>query len=234
MIRFLRRYRQPLFIGVIAIFMIGIFVGLGGYYFTGRDLMDSVAVVDGRKIPYAKFIQRVNQWLDAQRERKVDVTEQMEKEVKQAMLRDMIVEEVLASEAERQGMRVSDMELALTIRSTPAFQREGRFDQEQYFLIIRQTLKTSPEQFENDQRRALLSGKLKALIARSAKVLPSEIREEFLRENRGSDKGFEKKKDEFSQGLRQKRALEAINAYLRQVVPQMDIKTFLDQREQGV
>ncbi|HAH06082.1 MAG TPA: hypothetical protein DCM05_06065 [Elusimicrobia bacterium] len=229
----LRRYRQPLFIGVIAIFLIGIFVGLGGYYFSGADLADTVASVGGRKIAYGKYRNRVNQYLESLREKKVDVTPAMENEVKQGMLRDMIVDELLAGEAERLGLRVTDMELSLSIQSTPAFQREGRFDQELYFQAVRYSLKSSPEQFEADQRRQMLSGKLKALIARSAKVAPGEVREEFVRETQ-SDKGFDKKKDEFAQALRQKRALEAINAYLRQLATQVEIRTYLEQREQGV
>ncbi|MBI5243330.1 MAG: SurA N-terminal domain-containing protein [Elusimicrobia bacterium] len=229
----LRRYRQPLFIGVVAIFLIGIFVGLGGYYFSGAGLMDVVAVVGGEKILYSRFRSRINQYLDSVREKKGDVTAQMENEVKQAMLRDMIVDELLAQEAEKLGFRVTDMELSLGIQNTPAFQREGRFSQDLYFQAVRYTLKTTPEQFEAEQRRSMLAAKLKSFIARGAKVPPAEIREEYLRENKGSDKDFEKKKEEFASGLRQRRALEAINAYLRQLGGQVEIRTYLDQREQG-
>ncbi|MFA6093867.1 MAG: SurA N-terminal domain-containing protein [Elusimicrobiota bacterium] len=234
MIGWLRRYRQPLFIAVIAIFLIGVFVGLGGYFFIGADASDSVAVVGGAKIPYAQYRLRVNQYLDMMRERKVEVTPQMENEVKQGMLRDMIVDELLSAEAERLGLRVSDMELAMSLQNTPAFQREGKFDQDIYFQTVRYSLHLSPEQFEKNQRRTMLSAKLKAVLARSAKVAPSEIREEWLREHKGSMKDFDKKKEEFSQALRQRRSLESINAYLRQLAAQKEIRTYLDQREQGI
>jgi len=230
----LRRYRQPLFIGVVAVFLIGIFVGLGGYFFSGVSLADTVAVVGGRKIPYSRFRNRLNQYLDSLRERKVDVTQQVENEVKQGMLRDMIVDELLAQEAERLGMRVSDMELSLSIQNTPAFQREHRFDQDIYFQTVRYTLKTTPELFEAEQRRSMLAAKIKSFISRSAKLSPAEVRDEYLRAHKGSDKDFEKKKEEFAQELRQKRAMEAINAFLKQAASQVEIRVYLEQREQGV
>lgn len=233
MIGLLRRYRQPLFIAVTAVFLIGIFVGLGGYFFSGADLSDTVAVVGGKKIPYSRFRNRVNQYLEMMREqRKVEVTQAMETEVKQGMLRDMIVDELLANEAEKMGLRVSDMELSLSIQNTPAFQREGRFDQDLYFQAVRFSFKTSPEQFEADQRRAMLSAKLKSIIARSAKVSPAEIDTEWAVASRA--KGAPKKKEEFAGQLRQKRALDAINAFLRGLAASTEIRTYLDQREQGV
>ncbi|MFA6029193.1 MAG: SurA N-terminal domain-containing protein [Elusimicrobiota bacterium] len=233
MIGLLRRYRQPLFIAVTAVFLIGIFVGLGGYFFSGADLSDTVAVVGDAKIPYSKFRNRVNQYLEMMREqRKVEVTQAMETEVKQGMLRDMIVDELLAGEAEKMGLRVSDMELSLSIQNTPAFQREGRFDQDLYFQAVRFSFKTSPEQFERDQRRAMLSAKLKSILARSAKVSPEEIDSEWAVASKA--KGAPKTKEDFAGQLRQKRALDTINSFLRGLAASTEIRTYLDQREQGV
>ena len=230
----LRRYRQPLFVSVVAVFLIGIFVGLGGYFFTGADKSDAVASVGGRDIPYERYRSKVNLYLEALNKDKpeAEISDAQRNEVRQGMLRDMIVDELLAGEAERMGMRISDMELSLSLRNTPAFQREGRFDQELYFQAVRYSFRTSPEQFEREQRRMMLSAKLKAVIARSAKVTPGEIREEYARVN-ASGKDFEKKKEEFSQALRQRRAVEGINAFLRQLAGKEEIRSFLEQREQG-
>ena len=63
MIAFLRRNRQPFIISIVIIFFIGIFVGLGGYFFTGIDTTESVAIVEGTKIPYGRFRARVDQSL---------------------------------------------------------------------------------------------------------------------------------------------------------------------------
>ena len=58
MMSFLRRYKTTLFIATIAIFLIGTFVGLGGYLFTSRDTSQSVASVGSTKIPYQDYVTR--------------------------------------------------------------------------------------------------------------------------------------------------------------------------------
>ena len=50
MISFLRRYQKPLFIAGIVVLLIYIFVGLGAYFFTSRDMSQAVASVGSRKI----------------------------------------------------------------------------------------------------------------------------------------------------------------------------------------
>ncbi len=235
MIGFLRRNRQPFIISIVIIFFIGIFVGLGGYFFTGADTTESVAIVEGAKIPYLRFSARVEQYVDALNNQKPEepVTAQVRAQIKQEMLRDMIVNELLAQEAGRMGLYVSDTELATAIRQTPGFQRDGRFDQNLYFQSIRFRYKSSPEQFERHQRRDMLSARLKALMFRNAKVVPGELREEYLRAGAGPLKDYETMKAQFLQQLRQQRALDTINFYLKQRAANANIRTFLDQRERG-
>lgn len=233
MISFLRRYRHPIILSLVVVFLISIFVGLGGYYLTGRDNSEAVAVVDGAKIPYLAFRTRVDQYLEAVRSQGKEVPESVEKEVRTEMLREMIVEELLAKQAEALGLSVSDRELALSIEQTPAFQQNGQFSQELYFRAVRYQFKTTPEQFEKQRRRMLLAAHLRAMVFRATKLLPSEILEEYLREHGGKAKDFDKDKDGYSKDLRQRRAIDTLNFMLRQAASQSDIRSFLDQREQG-
>ena len=233
MLSFLRRFRKPLFIAVIAIFLAGTFVGLGGYLFTSRDVSGAVAVVGTSKIPYSRYIVRVNQYADALRGRGQDLTDEALKEIKQGMLRDMVVDELLRLKAEELGLAVSDEELSRDIRSTPAFLREGVFSQELYFNAVRGVLRETPEGFEKERRRALLTAKLKQLLFQAAKLSPEEVREAYARENKGSLKDFDKKREEFEGRLHQQRALDLINYYLRQMSTQVEIRSYLEQRESG-
>ncbi len=233
MISYLRRHRRPFFVGTIAVFLLGTFVGLGGYFFSGASTAEAVAAVGGKKIPFLQYQARVDQYLDALRERNVEVNDSLVAEVRQGMLRDMIVDEILYLEAKKLGIRVTDGELAMSIRNTPSFQRNGAFDQGLYFQIVRYSLKTSPEEYERQQRQALAVFKLKQMIFQSAKLLPGEVLEEYKRANKGSTKDFEKKKDEFVQVLQQNRALDLINFYLRQASAQMDIRSYLEERLKG-
>lgn len=233
MISLLRRYRKPMFLAVIAIFLIGTFVGLGGYLFTGRDVSQAVASVGSAKIPYSRFIQRVNQYVDALRAKQPEVTDAMIREVKIGMLRDMIVDELLLAKAEEFGLKVTDEELARDIRATPAFRRGGSFNEEAYFQAVRTVFRDSPQAYEEMRRRSMRTNKIKQLIYQSAKLTPQELQELYAREHGGTLKDFEKNKAEFAGKAQQQRALELINYYLRQLSTQVEIRSYLDQREAG-
>ncbi|MFH1724519.1 MAG: SurA N-terminal domain-containing protein [Elusimicrobiota bacterium] len=233
MIAFLRRYRQTLIISVFLIFLVGIFVGLGGYFFTGMDTTEAVAVVGGEKISYLRFRTQVNHYLDQSRGAGSEVTQQMAQRVKQEMLRDMIVNEILAQQADKMGLHVSNSELALSIQQSPGFQRDGRFDQDLYFRMVRSAFNSTPEEYERHQRRTMLSAKLKTLLFRGSKLAPAEVRDEYLR-SRGSIVDFEAERAGFAQELQQKRALDAINFFLRQLSTQVEIRSYLEQRERGM
>lgn len=231
-LQYLRKHRSSLFVGMVAIFLIGIFVGLGGYMFHSNDMSESVAVVGSTKIPFLRFNQRVYQYVDMLRQRGTDLSDAQVSEVKGAMLRDMIVDEILAQEATKLGLVVTDLELASAIRNNPSFHTDGAFNPNLYFQTVRQGLRMSPEDYEREQRKSMLAAKLKQMLFTSAKIMPGEVLEEYRRQ-KGSTKDFEKNRAEVERQIEQVRALDMINFYLRQVTAGMDIRTFLAEREQG-
>jgi peptidyl-prolyl cis-trans isomerase D len=233
MISFLRRHRQTLIVSTFVIFLVGIFAGLGGYFFTDFDTTAAVAKVGDTKIPYLRFSVRVNQYIESLRSQGQEVSEAQVKQIKAEMLRDMIVNEILSQRAEAMGLHVSDLELSRTIEQTPAFQTDGKFDQNRYFQMITRGFKTTPEAYERDERRRLMAAKLKAVLFRSTKFVPAELRDEYVRA-KGSIKNFEADRQAFAQELRQRRALDTINFFLRQLSTQTEIQTFLEQRERGL
>jgi peptidyl-prolyl cis-trans isomerase D len=233
LISLLRRFQKPLFIGVIAIFLIGTFVGLGGYLFTSSDTTSAVASVGDVKIPYQRYLTRVNNYVDVLRSRDAEVTDEAVREVKVNMLRDMIVDELLVAKAEELGLRVTDDELARDIRSSPVFQRGGRFDEETYFQNVRRYYRDSPQAYEENRRKTLLAGKMKQLVFLAAKITPAELKELYAGEKKNNPKNFEKEKAAFLQRAHQTRALEIINYHLRQIGSQTEIRSYLEQREAG-
>lgn len=234
MISLLRRYRKSLFIGVIAIFLIGTFVGLGGYLFTSRDMANVVATVGKTKLPYQDYVNKVNQYSDAVRSRGADVSDEMLKEIRQGVLREMVVDELLHQKADEMGLSVTDAELARDIHATPAFQNNGQFDQQLYFARVRQVYRDSPEAYERERRKTLQAMKLKQLVFHAAKLTPAELQEAYKAANKGDMKKFDKEKTAFQAKAQQARALDLINYYLRQLAQQVEIRTYLDQRESGV
>jgi peptidyl-prolyl cis-trans isomerase D len=73
-------------------------------------------------------------------------------------------------------LRVSDEELAQSIRSIDAFQTAGVFDARRYRNLL-ERLKLTPESFEDIQRDSLLAGKLRSLITDTVKVSDDELQE---------------------------------------------------------
>ena len=239
MIALLRRHRKALFIAVIAIFLIGIFVGLGGYFFTENDMTSTVASVGKVKIPYARYMARVNQYSDALRSRGTELSDEMMLEIKQGVLRDMIVDELLNLKAEEMGLVVPDGDLARDIQNTPYFMDKGAFSQELYFMRVRSVFRDTPEAYEKERRKQLRTARLKQLVFQTAKLTPAEIDEVYEAAKAANDKaGKAKAKDfpdktKFAAQAQQQRALELINHYLRQLSSQVEIRSYLEQRERG-
>lgn len=234
MISFFRRFQKPLFIAIIAVFLIGTFVGLGGYLFTSRDMDGTVASVGKAKIPYSVFVARVNQYADVMREKGAELDDKTLAEIKQAMLRDMIVDELLQQKASEMGIVVTDAELSNEIKNTPAFQRSGQFSQDLYYAALRQMYRQTPESYEEQRRRFILAQKFKQVVYQSSKIQPEELKELYGRANKGSMKDWEKNRETFASRAQQQRAIDTINYYLRQLSQQVEIRTYLQERESGV
>lgn len=233
MISWFSRHQKPLFIATVSIFLIGTFVGLGGYLLTSHDSSGAVASVGAEKIPYAIFAARVDQYADALRSRGTDVSDQVLGQVKQEMLRDMIVEYLLSQKAQQMGLRVTNEELAHDIESTPAFQHDGVFNQELYFYAVRSVYHDTPAAYEKMRRRQILSALFRQMIYQAVKLAPGEVREAYAAAHKGSLKNFMKDRVDFADKMRQTRALDILNYYLRQLSSQVVIRSYLKSREAG-
>lgn len=226
MISFLRRYQKSIFYAVLAVFLSGIFVGLGGYWFTSRDMDGVVARVGENKITGTRFAARVNQYAEMLRERGTELSDENLGRLRREVANDMVVEEILADQALKLGLTVTDDELARDIQATPAFQQNGRFEQEIYFAQVRRLFRESPQEYEQHRRRAILAARAKQLVFRMAKVAPKEVEEAYRLEKKGRMNDFEKEKAAFAARLQQQRALDLINHWLRQVGPTADPQIF--------
>ncbi|MBS3758197.1 MAG: SurA N-terminal domain-containing protein [Desulfobacterales bacterium] len=96
--------------------------------------------------------------------------------VKQQAIDQVIKEELLRQTAEKYNLQVAPAELAETITSIPAFQKNGRFNQRQYKMVLNQN-RLSPESFEALQRESMLIEKLRSIVTSGIQVSPAEARE---------------------------------------------------------
>ena len=111
--------------------------------------------------------------------------------VEQMNLRDMalnnlINQELLLQEARRINLGVSSDELQESIRAIPYFQRDGRFNKDQYLRVVR-SIRMTPSQFEAGKRDELLIGKLEEFIRGNVKISEEELWNRYGLEERTVD-----------------------------------------------
>jgi peptidyl-prolyl cis-trans isomerase D len=156
-----------------AIVVVFIFWGVGSWT-TQREGI--VATVNGESISLEDYRSAYNRLMDQARQSLgAGLSDEMLKalQIPKQALDQLIDRTLLRQTAERLKLKVSDEELAQSIRSTPAFQSSGVFDPRRYQQVLSLN-RLTPEIFEMSQRDSLLIEKLVRLVTDSAKVSESE------------------------------------------------------------
>lgn len=165
--------------GIIATFILALvaipFALWGTYsYFEGGSELN-VAKVAGVKITQQAY--RLS--LDRLAAGQVDAAIINRPEVKRQVLDSLIDQTLLARNGVEQGYRIGDSKLARLIRESPQFQRQDRFDQELYQMLLRRE-GLSEEGFEQRLRALHMTSQIQAGLSQSALSLPAE-KERLLR-----------------------------------------------------
>jgi peptidyl-prolyl cis-trans isomerase D len=133
---------------------------------------DAVATVNGLSISQREFDEELRRQQDQLRRmfgRNFDPALLDTPDSRRALLDSMISQRLIASEAARSKLAVSDEMLADLIHSVPAFQSEGKFSKAQYELALRsQNPPMSPAQFESRLRYDLALQQLGRAVADTA------------------------------------------------------------------
>jgi peptidyl-prolyl cis-trans isomerase D len=90
-------------------------------------------------------------------------------------LDDVVHRELLAQEAERRGVVVTDEEISKAVHSDPGFHEGGRFSFPLYQKTVGRTY-GSTGRYEDLLRRDLLAGKMQTLILSAVKVSDAEVK----------------------------------------------------------
>src|SRR5690242_1139342 len=147
MMNLLRKYRNHIFVFVMAIFLFGTFVGFGGYFFSGKSGGDSIVEVNGEKIPLRLFYSHYRRALD-----QVPPGQQLDDagraQRRDEVVRDLVQSLIFAKEAERYGVRVPDQQVVSSLTQIPAFQDKGRFNPQLYIQALQSQLRMTPQDFE--------------------------------------------------------------------------------------
>lgn len=132
---------------------------------------------DTREISQPQFQRRFDQERQRMREiagERFDAREFESAQNKRLVLDRLVDEELLRLAAARDGLTVSDAEMRKEIAAVPAFQRNGRFDPDQYRLALSGAGQTA-RGFEEGLRGDLLVRLLPAEIAATALVTDADV-----------------------------------------------------------
>jgi peptidyl-prolyl cis-trans isomerase D len=91
--------------------------------------------------------------------------------LKTKVLDQLIDEYIIASEAERMKISVTDDELQKAIRGVPAFQQQGQFSADNYRRFLSYQ-RLTPKDFEEMQRNDLVKLRLYNLVTENVIVSP--------------------------------------------------------------
>lgn len=160
--------------------LLGIIIVVFVFYFGSlrdRDQTDTIATFDGKAISNADFQREYQNLIDVYRDRfGGNLNEEMIKglKLKEQATDNLIRQAIVIAKADELNVRVSDEELRNSILSYPAFQRNGIFDQHVYEETLRLN-KMTPENFENMQRKVVITGKIQDLIVSGVHVSDREV-----------------------------------------------------------
>jgi peptidyl-prolyl cis-trans isomerase D len=100
------------------------------------------------------------------------------------VLDSMVQDQIVAQEAKRVGLEVSDQELSAAIRSYPGLSQNGQFvGMDQYQALVQQAMNITVQQFEAQLRQGLISDKLRDVVTDAVQVSPAEVHHEFVQRN---------------------------------------------------
>jgi peptidyl-prolyl cis-trans isomerase D len=192
MLDVMRRYSESFLIylifgAIIAVFVINFGPGSGSCR-RSADYRNWAAFVDGEPIPAPAFAQRYSTMVEYQRRRLqslggafgADLLERMG--LRKQVIDDLIEQKLLAQEARRWGLRVSDADLRDYLKQRyPAFNEMESL--RQYENWVARNFESTVQGFEADVRDEMLVQALAQVVTQGVAVSDSELKADYLREH---------------------------------------------------
>lgn len=153
------------------------FTGVSSYL--GSSTEPAAATVNGEEIPVSALEQafqnekaRMEQQL-GEMFQTLAADDNYLRSIRQGVLERMVADKLLDQTASEMGLRISDEQIKQAIMEEPAFQTEGKFDNERYLAILRQ-LGYQTNSFRDMMRVDMTRRQLVNALIGSEFVLPSE------------------------------------------------------------
>ena len=171
---FFRRYKVHVLIFVLAAFALTLGLNFGQLAGLKGSPTDSVVDVNGDSIPlylFENYYDRALSQLPPAQSNNQEARDQKKKET----IQELVTSTVMEQQAKHFGIEVPDQQVIGTLANIPQFQQDGRFSREAYARALAYQLKTSPQEFEDEQRRQIEVYKLSWLIRSSVRITDPEF-----------------------------------------------------------
>jgi peptidyl-prolyl cis-trans isomerase D len=180
MMTWMRRVAPYLLAAVLLAFVVSLaYFGSSGS--SGGGSQAAVVTVDGESVSVVTFDRAYRAAVERTRQLAGDRwTEELPRtlRLREQVVERLIEERLVARGAAREGIVVSDAELAQQIMRIGAFQEGGRFSRERYVRVLALVQPPmTPADFEADFRTELVRQRAQALIADGARVTAAEVRQ---------------------------------------------------------
>ena len=170
-------------LGLILLGLISLTFALFGVqnYFLGSTVTD-VAVVGDEKISFEDFQARLSQERQRMANNGQDTSVASTLVFQRQLLESMVNEALWRQGAEEAGLVISIDEVRDAIRSEPAFQVGGEFNQDAYLSTLR-LAGMSPDALESDIRQRGMSRRIQGLLFSSGLVTDNEVQDMLRLQN---------------------------------------------------
>lgn len=150
------------------------------FIFFGIDFsitqLSFAARVNGETISVTEFDRRLRQEQNRIQQLLLDeLTDDMQREIRRSVVDELVMREVLRQRIVDAGLRISDRQVAESLRNDPTFQAGGRFSQDIYTALLAQEGLT-PAGYEEQQRDLMSLIEWQDGLVNSSFVTPSEFR----------------------------------------------------------
>ena len=213
MLQAMRKHAKFFYILFFIVILSFIFWGVGT---VDKSTAVPVAEVGKEKITVEEYWNAYDRTREFYRNiMKGNFTEETEKQLnlKQKVLDSLIEENLLLTEAKKEGLRASDAEVEESIVNDPAFMRDGRFDREVYIRRL-QLERWTPEYFESLKRKDLTLIKIRQLIGEAVDVSDVDV----------PQKGDEQTQNSLRQAMLTQMREAAVRSYVDVLRKQVRIK----------
>ncbi len=168
---------------VVLAFVVTIFYSWGVQSSSGPTQAE-VATVFGKPISVREFQLMQNRLAQTYRQSLRLPTSFPLPDLREMALEQLATRTILQQMAAHNGLEVTPPELYDHIASIPAFQIDGRFDQQHYQNVLRsQVPPILPRQFEAEQQQDLLQAKMYDLVQTGVQLTEVETEQEYRREH---------------------------------------------------